>query len=479
MFVSYAQNFEDVILWRALKAFGNGFYIDIGAQDPIQDSVSLAFYQRGWRGIHVEPSTIYAQALREARPDEKVIEGVVGEETGDVPFHVFSGTGLSTVDADIAAVHESKGYPHATTPVAAVSLAQVLDECGDRDVHWLKIDVEGSEASVIRSWLPSEVRPWIVVVESVDPVLHQDRSYEWERELLSLGYTFAYADGLNRFYVSNRHLNLVDAIAIPPNVFDGFSLSGTSSAPFCETIKSRLAAVSDQLSHYTGLAGRLSRELEEIKIENRAKLEKFRDEHAARERELVGQVAALSADLQFARSAALAVEAELRSQLAASVREVVRLGQCIAERDEWGTRVQRRISELNIQVEDLHRSTSWRITGPFRRISRLARRPGTAVAQASRVLVSRTAGAARVYAPSIYHSLSTSRTVRTLFFKMAGRPSPALYSGSALVRSEAPAPALPPRTATVTSSHSAAELKTFHEIIGAMAKWSRGNRIDV
>ena len=49
-FVSYAQNFEDVMLWRALKHVENGFYVDIGAQDPLVDSVSLAFYEHGWQG---------------------------------------------------------------------------------------------------------------------------------------------------------------------------------------------------------------------------------------------------------------------------------------------------------------------------------------------------------------------------------------------------------------------------------------------
>lgn len=38
-FISYAQNFEDVMLWRALKLFGPGRYIDVGANHPSQDSV--------------------------------------------------------------------------------------------------------------------------------------------------------------------------------------------------------------------------------------------------------------------------------------------------------------------------------------------------------------------------------------------------------------------------------------------------------
>ncbi|HZF37393.1 MAG TPA: FkbM family methyltransferase, partial [Blastocatellia bacterium] len=44
-FISYAQNFEDVMLWRALKHIDRGFYIDVGANDPDLDSVTKAFYE--------------------------------------------------------------------------------------------------------------------------------------------------------------------------------------------------------------------------------------------------------------------------------------------------------------------------------------------------------------------------------------------------------------------------------------------------
>jgi len=69
MLTSYAQNFEDVILWRALKHVERGCYVDIGAWDPVIDSVSLAFYEQGWRGLHVEPEPSAAARLRQARRD--------------------------------------------------------------------------------------------------------------------------------------------------------------------------------------------------------------------------------------------------------------------------------------------------------------------------------------------------------------------------------------------------------------------------
>jgi hypothetical protein len=95
VFITYAQNFEDLMLWRALKHIPTGFYIDIGAQDPLIDSVSFAFYERGWRGVHVEPVPRYAERLRQERRDETVIQAAVGMAGPLIKFYEVPGSGCS------------------------------------------------------------------------------------------------------------------------------------------------------------------------------------------------------------------------------------------------------------------------------------------------------------------------------------------------------------------------------------------------
>src|SRR4051812_20874799 len=107
---SHSQNFEDVILWRALKHVERGTYIDIGAQDPVVDSVSLAFYKQGWRGVHVEPVPSYADKLRMERPDERVIEAAISPKEGTIPFFEIPDTGLSTGNAATVQRHEAAGF---------------------------------------------------------------------------------------------------------------------------------------------------------------------------------------------------------------------------------------------------------------------------------------------------------------------------------------------------------------------------------
>jgi FkbM family methyltransferase len=237
MLRSYAQNFEDVILHRALKTVQNGFYIDIGAQDPVTDSVSLAFYELGWRGVHVEPHHVFSEKLRLARPDETILELAVGARSGVIQFFVTSDTGLSTANPEIAESNSIRGYPSQVREVKALKTSELLDRYKNRDIHWLKIDVEGFEKEVIEGWLPSNVRPWIVVVEATKPMTAEPSHAEWDPLLVSLGYDFVYFDGLNRFYVSHAHSELKASFGIGPNVFDGFYRVDATTALVLQTLE--------------------------------------------------------------------------------------------------------------------------------------------------------------------------------------------------------------------------------------------------
>jgi FkbM family methyltransferase len=221
-FISYAQNLEDVILWRALKNVDQGTYIDIGAQDPNHDSVSLGFYERGWRGLHVEPNPQYANMLKIARPDETTIEAAIAKNKSKIKFHSFPDTGLSTGVKAIAKTHISKGFKPQTITVTTIPLSEIFEIFGSKEVHWLKIDVEGMEEQVIDSWGTSKQRPWIVIVESTLPLSQIDNSKDWEPQLKKLGYKFVYFDGLNRFYVHRKQKHLLKYFGPGTNLYDDY-----------------------------------------------------------------------------------------------------------------------------------------------------------------------------------------------------------------------------------------------------------------
>jgi FkbM family methyltransferase len=160
MFVSYAQNFEDVMLWRALRDVEHGFYVDLGAQDPLVDSVSPRVPRTRMARVHVEPSSFYAEALRQHRPGDIVIQAAVGDGAPLVTFFEIPNSGISTVDPAIAEGHRQRGFVVRELQIPSIPLSAVFDACPSEVIHWLKIDIEGSERSALASWGSSTRRPW-------------------------------------------------------------------------------------------------------------------------------------------------------------------------------------------------------------------------------------------------------------------------------------------------------------------------------
>jgi len=66
----YAQFYEDYILGYVFKGQTRGFYVDVGANDPDDSSVTKYFYLAGWRGINIEPIPELVEKLNTSRPED-------------------------------------------------------------------------------------------------------------------------------------------------------------------------------------------------------------------------------------------------------------------------------------------------------------------------------------------------------------------------------------------------------------------------
>lgn len=221
-FITYAQNLEDVMLYRALKHVKKGFYIDIGAQDPVIESVTKSFYELGWNGINVDPMDEYYLKLKNDRPRDINLKLAVSLKNGSTSFYSFSDTGLSTMNEEYARKHAADNFKGKKIDVQTKKLDDICTEYDVKEVHFLKIDVEGAEGDVIRSFSFDKVRPWILVIEATEPNSTTDISGSWHEAVLSHGYIFVYFDGLNRYYVAKEHDELKKFFVAPPNVFDNF-----------------------------------------------------------------------------------------------------------------------------------------------------------------------------------------------------------------------------------------------------------------
>ncbi|MGV8978007.1 MAG: FkbM family methyltransferase [Cellulomonas sp.] len=186
----------------------DGRYVEVGANHPSIDSVTRAFYDRGWSGITVEPVAHFAELHRASRPRDRLVEAAVSSSSeSTVQLHMVPGTGLSTLVDAVSTNHERAGISHVDVTVPVVRLDLLLAETGwdATSIQFLVVDVEGAERSVLETIDLAHWRPWVVVVESTAPNSTVQTQGEWEDLLLQSDYEFCLFDGVSRFYVAREH----------------------------------------------------------------------------------------------------------------------------------------------------------------------------------------------------------------------------------------------------------------------------------
>ncbi len=256
---SYSQCGEDILLWRALKDVSEGFYIDIGAYDPNEDSVTRIFYDAGWSGINIEPNPAMLARFVKERPRDINIGVAVSHSDAEIELNVVEESGLTTLVGDIAEMHRRDGLVVEKIPVRTRPLADIWDEYvpNGQQVHFLKIDVEGAEDAVIRGGDWVRHRPWLLVVEAVKPNSTIECHHDWDPLLKEAGYVFVNFDGLNRYYADGKRTELTEPLRAPLNfITDKFWPAPVLRAhdkaaqlnALCDRLQERLAGTKQELA---------------------------------------------------------------------------------------------------------------------------------------------------------------------------------------------------------------------------------------
>ena len=383
--ISYAQNFEDVMLSRALAHVEHGFYIDVGANDPNVDSVTRAFYDRGWNGINIEPVPQFHRMLCQDRPHDINLELAVGARTGTLHFYQVSDTGLSTADPALAAHYRQQGRQVEEQDIVLTTLDAVCVEHARQPIHFVKIDVEGGETQVLEGFDLQRWQPWILVIEATRPLTEIPSQAEWEPIVLAAGYEPVYFDGINRFYLAKEQIALRAAFAAPPNYFDGFVLrpDHVFSSPVAPLVAQR--AATEVQTRTLELVTQTSLRVE---AEVRARLTAEFDARTAADQatanaalEAQGAVTALREEQldrirTWARLNDLRLD-EARMQVRDSISKMQQAQIEIVHANSEVHQLRERMTVLQIQadaqMQAMYASTSWRVTLPMRKTSTVLR----------------------------------------------------------------------------------------------------------
>ncbi|WBY00960.1 FkbM family methyltransferase [Ramlibacter tataouinensis] len=171
-----------------------GFYVDVGANDPVLDSQSWHLEQRGWTGLLVEPDPDCAQRLREQRTGT-VIERACSSAANAGQMLLLHRAGPhSTVEAQPIA--RGTAIPRESVAVRCDTLDHILAEHGVRPgFDLLSVDIEGHELVALSGFDFARWQPRLVLLE--DHVIHLAK----HRLMQSQGYRLVLRTGLNSWYM--------------------------------------------------------------------------------------------------------------------------------------------------------------------------------------------------------------------------------------------------------------------------------------
>ncbi|MBA3757272.1 FkbM family methyltransferase [Candidatus Saccharibacteria bacterium] len=193
---TFAQYNEDLILLALSHDKSEGFYVDVGANYPTIDSVTKLFYEKGWRGINIEPVKSLHQELLKERPKDINLMCGAGVKPGNLLLREYIGaTGHSTFDEEVKKQRgDSSEYKEYEVPIK--TLNDIFTENKVKQIDFLKVDVEGFEYEVILGNDWDKYRPEFICVEAT----HQSK--DWKTHLKKNKYKLFISDGLNEYYVA-------------------------------------------------------------------------------------------------------------------------------------------------------------------------------------------------------------------------------------------------------------------------------------
>jgi FkbM family methyltransferase len=214
--LSYAQQGEDLALAQILivtLGIAHPTYMDVGAHHPVFNNNTYYLYERGARGVLVEPNPALHGLLEQARPRDVLVRAGIGVTAQtEADFYVIGGS----QDAQLNTFSREQAETLVTRSNGQYRIERVmkLPLLGINELmrkHWngppnlLSLDTEGFDLPILRSLDFERLRPDVVCVESVE-IGGRRLLAEIMQLMAQKGYEARGGSFINTIFVDRRHL---------------------------------------------------------------------------------------------------------------------------------------------------------------------------------------------------------------------------------------------------------------------------------
>lgn len=199
------ETHEKKLVMQFFASKAEGFFVEVGANDPKGGSQTWNLERAGWRGILVEPNPRHIPDLEKTRKRSTVVETACTspEKVGSLTLYIPSSDGMASTERHI----DDQGLCYETqVTVSGKTLDAVLEEAqAPSPIDFVSIDVEGTELDVLRGFTLSQWKPKLILLED------KLRNLTKHNYLKKQGYKLVKRTSINNWYVpSEFNFNLTN-----------------------------------------------------------------------------------------------------------------------------------------------------------------------------------------------------------------------------------------------------------------------------
>jgi FkbM family methyltransferase len=148
----YSQNDEERTILKHFEGKPAGTFLDIGAFHPTKFSNTRALWERGFKGVYVEPSPSLHQAFLDAidgEPKMQLIPDCIGDKAGEVEFFDSGDWAVSTTDPTWVEKWKNSGATFTPIKVRMITVPMLLEVSIHKTFDFISLDTENTVKTIL------------------------------------------------------------------------------------------------------------------------------------------------------------------------------------------------------------------------------------------------------------------------------------------------------------------------------------------
>ena len=163
---TYSYGGCDILINYVLQKISNGFYIDIGCQNPISNNNTYLLHKRGWKGLNIDLDQKNIDLFNIARPKDINLCLAISSEIKEKNLYFYhEGSPINSLSPKLSNYKKDKPL---IKKVSTELLENVLKNLNIKSFDYINIDVEGHELEVLKNFDIQLYKPKAVSVEYLD-----------------------------------------------------------------------------------------------------------------------------------------------------------------------------------------------------------------------------------------------------------------------------------------------------------------------